>query len=215
MTEEAPPRADWTVRFLAVLAETRVVTSAARAAGIAPASAYYHKRRRPDFAAAWDAAQAPIRPLGDPVDDGHVPPPGVAGWRTRFLDALIETSNVTASAARAAIPLRTVYKARRNDPAFAAKWRAALAEGYENLEMELLAYLRDPQGRAKMDVANAIRLMAMHRDAVASQRAMEDDRSEAEVLESINKMIDDMRVRSAANSALLAEEDTADDDEGE
>lgn len=212
MTEEAPPRAAWTARFLAVLAETRVVTTAARAAGISPASAYYHKRRRPDFAAEWNAAQAPIRPPGEPDDAPH---PGIAGWRARFLDALVETSNVSASALRAGIPLRTVYKARRNDPAFAARWRAALAEGYENLEMELLAYLRDPQGRAKMDVANAIRLMAMHRDEVACQRAMEDDRSEAEVLESINKMIDDMRLRSAANSALLAEEEPADDEEGD
>ncbi|MGC1270754.1 MAG: hypothetical protein WA842_09185 [Croceibacterium sp.] len=215
MTEEAPRRAAWTERFLAVLAETRVVTTAARAAGISPASAYYHKQRRPDFAAAWNQAQAPIRPADDSGMADDIPPSGVAGWRSRFLEALVETSNVSASAIRAAIPLRTVYKARRNDPAFAAKWRAALAEGYENLEMELLAYLRDPQGRAKMDVANAIRLMAMHREEVARERAVEDDRSEAEVLESINRMIDDMRLRSAANSALLAEEETADELEGE
>lgn len=215
MTDDAPHRVPWAARFLAVLDDCRVVTRAARAAGIAPATAYYHKRRRADFAAAWDQIMAPIHPRGAVDDTPDTPPPGTAGWRNRFLEALVETSNVTASAARAAIPLRTAYKARRQDAAFAARWRAALAEGYENLEMELLAYLRDPQGKAKLDVANAIRLMAMHREEVARERALEDDRSEAEVLESIDRMIDEMRTRSAANTALLAEEEPADGHESE
>lgn len=40
-----------------------------------------------------------------------------------------------------------------------------------------------------------------------------DERSEAEVLESINRMIDDMQLRSAGNAALLAEEEEADWDD--
>ena len=64
-----------------------------------------------------------------------------------------------------------------------------------------------------MDVTNAIRLLTLHRQTVAQQRAQDDDLSEQEVLESINRMILDMRDRSAANTALLAEPDA--DDEGD
>ena len=86
----------------------------------------------------------------------------------------------------------------------AAQWRIALAQGYENLEMELLANLRAPGKAAKMDVANAIRLLSLHRETAARARALADNRNEAEVLESIDAMIDEMRERAAANAALLA-----------
>ena len=128
-------------------------------------------------------------------------------WRTYFLNALIETSNVTASAAQAGVSPSRAYKVRREDPDFAAQWRVALREGYENLEMELLGYLRNPDPRSKMDVANAIRLLTKHREFAAHERALEDNRSEQEVLDSIDRMIDDMRQRAAANAALLAESD--------
>jgi len=90
----------------------------------------------------------------------------------------------------------------------------ALAQGYENLEMELLGYLRAPAPERKMDVANAIRLLTLHRQSVAHQRANQDDRSEQEVLDSIDAMIDDMRQRAAANAAQLAEAE-APDEQGE
>lgn len=125
-------------------------------------------------------------------------------WRTYFLAELVETSNVSASAEKAKISTSRAYKVRREDPAFAAQWRAALCEGYENLEMELLGYLRKPDAVHKMDVANAIRLLSHHRECVARERAIADNRSEAEVLESIDAMIDEMRERAAANSALIA-----------
>ena len=139
--------------------------------------------------------------------------PGNRHWRTYFLMALIESSNVTAAAREAGIAPGRAYRTRQMDPDFAAQWRVALAHGYQNLEIELLGYLRDRKPEHKMDVTNAIRLLTLHRQTVAQQRAQDDDLSEQEVLESINRMILDMRDRSAANTALLAEPDA--DDEGD
>lgn len=133
-------------------------------------------------------------------------------WRTYFLAALVETSCVKAAAQMAGISPARAYRARREDPVFAAQWRTALFEGYENLELELLAYLRNPDPARKMDVANALRLLAHHRTVKAEERAPADERSEQEVLDSIDAMIDQMRERAAANAALLAE---ADDGEGD
>jgi len=130
--------------------------------------------------------------------------PGSRHWRTYFLAHLVETSNVRAAADAAGIVPSRAYRTRQVDPEFAAQWRIALAQGYENLEMELLANLRAPGTAAKMDVANAIRLLSLHRETAARARALADNRSEAEVLESIDAMIDEMRERAAANAALLA-----------
>lgn len=71
-------------------------------------------------------------------------------WRTYFLQALAATSNVTASAREAEVSPSRAYKARREEPDFAAQWRNALHEGSEHLEMEVLAYLRgnDPEPRS-------------------------------------------------------------------
>lgn len=132
-------------------------------------------------------------------------------WRTYFLAALSETSNVKASADRAGVSASHAYAVRRQDADFAAAWRDALVEGYENLEMDLLGYLRSPAPQHKLDVANGIRLLAHHRQFVAQQRAASDDRDEQEVLDSIDAMIDEMRERAAANAALLADGEAAHD----
>ena len=136
-------------------------------------------------------------------------------WRTYFLAKLVETSNVSLSAKAAGISVSRVYRARRDHAGFAAEWRLALREGYDNLEMELLAYLRAEKPEHKMDVANALRLLAHHRQAVAHERAQDDDRSEQEVLDSIDAMIDEMRQRRQENAAILAEGDpgTPDDED--
>lgn len=126
-------------------------------------------------------------------------------WRTYFLAALVETSNVRKSAERAGISVSRAYRVRQEHAGFAAAWQVALYEGYRNLEMEVLGYLRDPDPDKKMDVANALRLLAQHRQSAAHQRALEDNRSEKEVLDSIDAMIDEMRERAAANAAQLAE----------
>ena len=129
-------------------------------------------------------------------------------WRTYFLAALIETSNVTASAQKAGVSPGRAYKVRREDPGFAAQWSAALHEGYVNLEMEALGYLRSGDPDRKMDITAAIRLLTMHRESVARERALADNRSEQDVLDSIDAMIDEMRERAAANAVLLAEPET-------
>lgn len=133
-------------------------------------------------------------------------------WRTLFLQALAETSNVTAAAEAAGVSASRAYKARREHAGFAAEWLAALNEGYVHLEMEVLGYLRGAHPERKFDVANAVRLLAAHRDTIARQRAVEDDRDEQAVLDSIDAMIDEMRNRSIANAAILAGDM---DDEGE
>ena len=126
-------------------------------------------------------------------------------WRTYFLQALAETSNVTESCRRYRLAVSRVYKTRRDDAAFREAWRAALAEGYEHLEMEVLGYLRDPDPARKYDVANALRLLAAHRQTVASVRADDGEETEQEVLESLDRFIGEMREKSLANNAAIAE----------
>lgn len=125
-------------------------------------------------------------------------------WRAQFLVALAETSHVTASAKQASIGLSCVYKTRRNDATFARQWLAALCEGYDNLEIELLRRFRagessDTAGN-KHDNASAIRLLGMHKSDVARARALRDNEDEQAVLDSIDAMIDAMRLRAAANA---------------
>jgi hypothetical protein len=108
------------------------------------------------------------------------------------------------------VPLRTVYKTRRDDAGFAAKWRAALHEGYDNLEMDLLGHLRAPNPARKMDVASSLRLLIAHRETVARERALREDDDEQAVLDSIDAFIEDMRQRRLANSTILLESEAAD-----
>lgn len=133
-------------------------------------------------------------------------------WRKAFLSALAETSNIAAAARRAGVNVSTVYKARRTEPAFARHWQAALCEGYDNLEMELLARLRsgESQGDAarakgrKFDNAAAFRLLTAHRESVARQRALRDEEDEDAILASINAKLDSMRQRERSAARLLA-----------
>jgi hypothetical protein len=136
-------------------------------------------------------------------------------WRTYFLAALVETSNVSTSAKSAGISTSRAYKVKLEDTTFAAQWRAALLQGYEHLEMEVLGYLRGGIPDRKMDVTAAIKLLALHRQEVARERAVTDERSEQEVLDSIDAMIDEMRERSAANEALLAQDIGEEANDGE
>lgn len=163
----------------------------------APPGPHKSARARKGAASTKSARQKPkvrlpgrVREAGDNPGTGH--------WRVCFLEHLIETSNITASAHFARTVPSRAYRTRKQDPAFAAAWDAALAEGYRNLEMDLLAYLRSPSPDRKMDVASAIRLLTLHRQSVARSRAAEDEQSEQEVLDSIDAMIDEMRQRAAA-----------------
>jgi len=126
-------------------------------------------------------------------------------WRTYFLQTLAETSNVRKSAAAAKVAASRAYKTRREDADFAAQWRAALRKGYDHLEMEALGYLRAANPRQKFDVASAIRLLTMHRETVAAERARDKGGDRPSALEAIDAMIEQMRERRAANAAVIVE----------
>jgi len=205
----------WMPVFLAAMRDGAPVAHAAAAAGVSPGTTYYHRSRNRQFAADWRAACTPANP-DEAVTAAPEPLPGHhAGWRAAFFEALAESSNLAASARQAGVPLRTVYKTRRKDPGFAARWLAALHEGYDNLEMELLGHLRDPNPRRRMDVAAALRLLAAHRATVERRRALSAEDDEQATVESLDRFIEDMRQRRLANSAILIGcEAGSDDDDG-
>lgn len=131
-------------------------------------------------------------------------------WRTLFLEGLAETSNVSEAADRARINPRRAYQVRREDLAFRQEWQAALLEGYDHLETETLHRLRmgfeAGKDDRKFDIANALRLLSLHKETVARARALEGDEDEDAILASLNAKIDAMRAREAAVDALLAAE---------
>ena len=94
-------------------------------------------------------------------------------WRTLFLDALAETSNVSRAAEIAGVSPSRAYKVRREEEPFARQWHAAVIEGYEHLELELLARLRSGEGKdgPKHDNGSALRLLALHKDTMAQEHA--------------------------------------------
>lgn len=117
-------------------------------------------------------------------------------WRTVFLAALAETSNVTAAATAAGVHLSRPYKVRRTEPEFARAWYAALLEGYENLEMEVLHRLRFGEardGEIKFDNAGALRLLGLHRETVTRERAMRENEDLGVVRAAINAKLEQLR----------------------
>jgi hypothetical protein len=123
-------------------------------------------------------------------------------WRDKFLAALAETSNITAAAEVADISIGWVYKTRREDAEFRDRWYAALAEGYDNLEMELLAHLRGHESGGpgeparKFDTATALRCLTAHRESVARERGRRTLADEVATIASINAKIDSLRARA-------------------
>ncbi|WP_324262159.1 hypothetical protein U4960_03140 [Altererythrobacter sp. H2] len=193
MADKKHARGDWEEAFLAGLRDGEGPVAAARRLNISRSTPHARRKTHPAFALQWDEAVAsagrPVRrKVAAPADD----------WQAPFLAALAETSNVSAAASRAGVQPGKAYALRREDRAFAERWLAALLEGYEHLEMEVLGYLRDPDPPRKMDVANALRLLAAHRDTVARERASQGEEDEQAVLDSIDALIDEMRQRSLA-----------------
>ncbi|PEQ14135.1 hypothetical protein B2G71_00490 [Novosphingobium sp. PC22D] len=126
-------------------------------------------------------------------------------WRKPFLAELANSSNVKASAKKAGISPTTVYEARRSDPEFHREWQEALFEGYEHLEMNLLERLRTGEmkpatgakrGVRTYDNATAFRLLVLHRESAARQRAQRDNQNADAILASIDAKIDKMRERA-------------------
>ena len=128
-----------------------------------------------------------------------------------FLTRLAETSNVSAAAQEAGLTTATVYAARREDPEFARRWYVALAEGYDNLEMDLLARLRDGRmeevdaegNRRKFDFATALRCLSAHRENVAREKGRRTLAEEAATIQSINAKIDALRARAREGAAKV------------
>lgn len=147
-----------------------------------------------------------IRPSLKGGEDGRIN----NNWRRLFLDHLAESSNVTASAEKAGISVSRAYKVRREEAGFARQWQVALAEGYLHLEMDVVRRLREGDARTaddgKFDFANAIRLLAAHRDSAARRVSEVRDVSAAEVRASIDRKILDIRKRIARQKAAAESE---------
>jgi hypothetical protein len=114
------------------------------------------------------------------------------GWtvrrRAKFLEVLKLSCNVTAAAESVRLSITGAYDLRRRDAAFAAEWKAALEQGYSELEMLLLRQsihgsettetLDDglPDGRKRVKTvhsyphATALRLLLAHRQSVDAYR---------------------------------------------
>lgn len=142
--------------------------------------------------------------------------PAFASWSKVFLAELAMTSNVSASARKAKVCASTVYDARRNHPEFNRKWYDALCEGYEYLEIELLHRLRTgevkpPSGAKRgvrtFDNAIAFRQLMFHKESVARQRAIRENRDTGAILASIDAKIE--RLRMAAHDAEAGPADEA------
>jgi len=100
--------------------------------------------------------------------------PGAAQM-TQFLESLAESSNVAASARAAGVTGNAMYRERRRNEGFAARWHEALCEGFARLEAELLSEaLVAPSGNVKDATLKSraqkyrlgLALLAAHRAAV-------------------------------------------------
>lgn len=93
----------------------------------------------------------------------------------RFLDHLAASCNVTAAAEAAGFTRVAIYRRRRNDPAFAQRWQAALEQGATRIEALLLrraeealeGFAPDPDlPIPPMSVKDALAILGHHRRAV-------------------------------------------------
>lgn len=121
-------------------------------------------------------------------------------WKTYFLEALAQTSNVTKAAQIARVPVSRAYALRRENTGFAAQWHQALIEGYEHLELELLARLRAGEAKdgPKFDNGSALRLLALHRDTMAQEHAQRRNLDAARAREIIDAKLEELRQRVIA-----------------
>lgn len=127
-------------------------------------------------------------------------------WRKPFLETLAATSSLARAAEAARITPTRAHEARRTDPEFARAWQAAIAESYLNLELEVIRRMREGDLKTadgdKFDFANAIRLIAAHRDSAGRSGQSEGHNvSIADVRASIDRRIEDIRRRVARQRA--------------
>lgn len=143
--------------FLRALRRGRRLDEAAAAAGHSESGFCALRRRDPDFARKWAAAMAASAGLRL-VRPNHRRRLQLRRMRhVRFDDARKEVflnhfagcCDVTESAEVAGVDESTVYKHRRKDPAFAAAFDEALAQGYARLEAEALRQRLEAQKRMR------------------------------------------------------------------
>lgn len=142
--------------------------------------------------------------------------PPLPKWSKTFLSELAATSNVSAAARKAGISTSTAYDTRRAHAEFNRKWQEALCEGYDHLELELLHRLRTGEvkppsgakrGARSFDNATAFRLLSIHRESVARQRAIQNNQNAATIIHSINTKLEAMRQRRLAAASRVIEAD--------
>jgi hypothetical protein len=128
-----------------------------------------------------------------------------SGWRNAFLASLAETSHVRRACKEAKVGPSTVYDLRRRDASFRARWMEALAEGYDNLEMELLHSLRhgDAEGAAKLNHAVAFRMLQQHRENVLREKARRANVDASTVRASIDRKVAEMRALVLAEKLMI------------
>lgn len=200
MAYEQHARARWDTPFFDALRAGLSIPQASERAGVNRTAPHNRKRRDPAFAASMADALA----VGAATHSGEGTQGRGGPWTARFLEALAATSNVSASAIEADTNPRVAYALRRNNPGFAKQWLAALAEGYDNLELELLGFLRDPQPDRKIDVAAGLRLLAAHRETIARERAFRGEASQVDTYASIDRFIGRLRdARLKAGKPLI------------
>ncbi len=126
-------------------------------------------------------------------------------WRRIFFERLAETSNIARACEHAGVSPGTVYDLRRRDLGFAERWMAALAEGYDNLEMELLDRLRNGEsGAVRYNYAVAVRALQAHRESVGKEKGRRVSVDAAQVRASIMRKLDEARDRVLAAEAAEA-----------
>lgn len=129
-------------------------------------------------------------------------------WRKRFLETLAATSDLVRAAAAAKVSPARAHAARRAEPDFARAWQAAMADGYINLELEVIRRLRAgdlaTESGDRFDFANAIRLIAARRDGARGAAGEVPHVSTAEVRASIERKIEDIRRRMERKNAARA-----------
>jgi len=148
-------------------------------------------------------------------------PARMARWtrprRKMFLATLAETSNVTAAARAAGMNRAGAYDLKARDESFARQWKAALEQGYAELEMHLMRHTIEGTTRTEKVVDGetgqvkqvrvvhsfpltmAARLLAAHRAEVAAWRrdggdAWGDESKETEI-DRLNAHMDRVRAR--------------------
>ena len=84
----------------------------------------------------------------------------------RFLDQLAASCNVTLAAQAAGFSKEAIYQRRRRDAGFAARWQAALEQGYARIEILLVERATQALEGTPPDPDTPIPVMTVH-DAIA------------------------------------------------